>query len=64
MSHTWCRLTAANRIQDSERVYQYFHETLKHGYTKPLDIKTSSAIWNDVTPKSIIIDWDEDGEFY
>jgi hypothetical protein len=57
-------LSAANRIQDSERVYQYYHETLKHGYTKPLDIKTSSAIWNYVNPKSIIIDWDEHGEFY
>ncbi|SHG40591.1 hypothetical protein SAMN04488109_0095 [Chryseolinea serpens] len=57
-------LNAVNRIQDSERVYKYYHETLKHGYTKPLTVKTSSEIWNHVSPGEIIIDWNEHGEFY
>lgn len=57
-------LSSIDRIENSGMVHDYYSETLKHGYTTPLDIKTAKDIWNFVTPTEIIIHWDEDVDFY
>jgi hypothetical protein len=57
-------LSSVDRVKHSDIVYHYYSETLKYGYTKPLDIKTAKDVWNFVTPKEIIIHWDENGAFY
>ncbi len=57
-------LTSIDRTENSETVYHYYSEILKHGYTEPLAIKEIKDIWNFVAPTEIIVHWDEDGEFY
>lgn len=57
-------LQHTDRIKNAELVVNYYSETLKHGYTKKLNVKTKEDIWNFVTPTEIIIDWDENGDFY
>ena len=57
-------LASIDRIQNSEVVHHYYSETLKHDYTKPLDIQTTQHIWNFVNPTEIIIHWDENEQFY
>ncbi|MEO6136138.1 MAG: hypothetical protein ABIP35_13360 [Ginsengibacter sp.] len=57
-------LNSTDRTENSEIVHHYYSDTLKYGYTKPLDITAPKDIWNFVTPTEIIIHWDEDGEFY
>jgi hypothetical protein len=57
-------LTSKDRINDSEPVFKYYDQTLKFGYTKDLNIKTPSEIWNHVRSNEIIIYWDENGDFY
>ena len=37
---------------------------MKYGYTKSLGVKKIDEIWNFVRPSEIIIDWDENGDFY
>ena len=64
MLENFIGLGSIDRIENSDIVHHYYFETLKYGYTKPLDIKTTKDIWNFVTPTEIIIHWDEDGEFY
>jgi hypothetical protein len=56
-------LNPIDKIRDSELVNQYYSETLRHGYTKPLNVKTAKDIWNYVTPTEIILQW-EDEDFY
>ena len=58
------KLSSIDKIKDSDIVHNYYSETLKYGYSKLLDITTEDNIWNFVTPKEIIIHWDEDGEFF
>jgi len=58
------KLGNQDRLKDAEMVKHYYDETLKLGYTKPLDIKASEDIWNFVHPSEIIIQWDEYGDFY
>lgn len=58
------RLDKQDRIEDSQLVYHYYSETLKYGYTKPLDINNISDIWNFVYPSEIIVHWDENADFY
>ncbi|MEI9908212.1 MAG: hypothetical protein WDO71_00170 [Bacteroidota bacterium] len=57
-------LNPIDKIKDSEIVNHYYCETLKDGYTNPLNITTTQEIWNFVTPTEIIIHWDENGGFY
>jgi hypothetical protein len=61
---SFLKLDKKDRINDSQIVNNYYKETLKHGYTRPLDIKTIDGIWNFVYPSEIIIHWDEEGDFY
>ncbi|MFA7380874.1 MAG: hypothetical protein WC150_10445 [Bacteroidia bacterium] len=58
------KLNSKDRINDSGLVYKYYNETLKSGYTKALNIKTSSEIWNHLIANEIIIQWDENGDLY
>ncbi len=58
------KLDSKDRIKNSEIVLHYYTETLKYGYTKPLDISTKREIWNFVTPTEIVIHWDENEDFY
>ena len=58
------RLNSMDKIENSGMVYQYYSETLKHGHTKPLDIKSTKDIWNFVSPTGIIIHWNEAAEIY
>ncbi len=53
-----------NRFQDSHLVYNYYTDILKFGYTKPLDIEKIEDIWNFVYPSEIIIEWDENNDFF
>ena len=64
MLENFIGLGSIDRIENSDIVHHYYSETLKYGYTKPLNIKTTKDIWNFVTPTEIVIHWDEDGEFY
>ena len=57
-------LKSSDKIENSEIVANYYFETLKHGYTKQLNIKKNQDIWNFVTPTEIIIQWDEYGDFF
>lgn len=57
-------LTSDTRINDSLRVFAYYFQTLSYGYTKSLDIWNPSDIWNFVTPTEIMIEFDDDYEFY
>jgi hypothetical protein len=57
-------LAKQDRIEDSQLVFDYYSETLKHGYTRPLNIKDLADIWNFVYPNEIIIHWDEKEDFY
>jgi uncharacterized protein VirK/YbjX len=61
---TFLNLGLQDKIKDSEIVNNYYIETLKYGYTKPLNIKTPQDIWNFLTPIVITIQWDENGDFY
>jgi hypothetical protein len=58
------KLTPRDRINDSQPIFKYYDETLKFGYTKNLNIKTPSEIWNHVSANEIIIHWDENSDFY
>lgn len=58
------KLNQEERTKDSQLVFNYYKETLHLGYTKPLDIKVIEQVWNFVHPSEIIIDWDENGDFY
>ncbi len=58
------KLNSTDKIRNSEIVHHYYAETLKNGYTKPLNVSTSKDIWNFVTPTEIIIHWDENGDYY
>lgn len=58
------KLNSNDKFKDSEIVIDYYNKTLKNGYTRPLDIKTTHDVWNFVTPIEIIIHWDEDENFY
>lgn len=58
------KLNLTDKIKNSEIVYHYYTETLKYGFTKPLNVSTSQDIWNFVTPTEIIIQWGENGDFY
>ncbi len=58
------KLNSIDRTDNSGMVHHYYSETLKHGYTSQLDVKTAKDIWNFVTPTEIIIHWDEKGDFY
>src|SRR5436190_20709588 len=55
---TFLCLDPQNRVADSELVFNYYNETLKHGYTQPLDIKDVPDVWNFVYPTEIMIHWD------
>jgi hypothetical protein len=57
-------LNAVDRINNSGMVHNYYSETMKYGYTEQLDIKTTSDIWNFITPTEIIIHVDENSDFY
>ncbi len=57
-------MDAKNRKADSELVQHYYEETLKYGYTAPLNVKISQDIWTYVTPKEIIVHWDQHGDIY
>jgi hypothetical protein len=57
------KLDDYNRINDSQLVYDYYSEILKHGYTRPLTMSAVSDIWLFVYPTEIIIFWDENGDF-
>lgn len=61
---TFLKLSNHDRHKDSQIVKHYYDETLKFGYTNPLDIKTTEDIWNFVHPSEIVIHWDEKGDFY
>jgi len=58
------QLKPNDRINDTACVYKYYFNTLKNGYTKPLDITASEDIWKFVDPTDIIIHWGENAEFY
>jgi hypothetical protein len=58
------KLTEANKNNDSEKVYNYYAEILKAGYTKNLNLKTKSEIWDFVTARQIVLHWSEDGTIY
>jgi hypothetical protein len=58
------KLTAADRIANSEKVYQYYAEVLKYGYTSRLNIKTVKDVWNFVSPGEIMIHWGDKEDFY
>jgi hypothetical protein len=58
------QLDLNNKISDSQKVYDYYLEILKYGYTKPLKIDTAQDIWNFVSPIEIIIHWDESVDYY
>lgn len=57
-------LTVEERIKDSQLVFKYYDETVNFGYKEDLDIKAVDEIWNFVYPNEIIINWDENGDFY
>ena len=57
------KLRQEDRIKDSQMVYKYYEETLKYGYTKPLNIKSIQDIWDFVCPGEIIIHWDENDNY-
>ena len=57
-------LNSTDKTNDSNLVYHYYFETLKNGYTHPLDIKLTVDVWNFITPTEIIIYWDENSDFY
>lgn len=57
-------LNSNDKLKDSEVVNHYYSKTLEYGYTKPLNIKTTQDIWNFVIPTEIIIEWDENEDFY
>lgn len=52
------------RVEDSQLIFDYYIEIVKHGYTQPLPIKQITDIWNFVFPSEIIIHWDENTDFY
>jgi hypothetical protein len=52
------------RVNDSELVYKYYSETLNFGYTKPLNLNSKDEIWKFIKPSEIMIDWDENENFY
>jgi hypothetical protein len=58
------KLNSQDRTNGAGLVYKYYDETLKFGYTKDLNIKTPLDIWNHVRANEIIIDSDENGDFY
>lgn len=58
------KLHKEDRIGDSQLVLHYYSETLKYGSTKPLDINIPADIWNFVYPSEIIVQWDENEDFY
>ncbi|WP_291147865.1 DUF6985 domain-containing protein [Flavobacterium sp. UBA7680] len=58
------KLNNEGRIKDSQLVFNYYKETLHLGYTKSLDIEVTEQVWDFVHPSEIIIDWDENGDFY
>jgi hypothetical protein len=58
------QLDLNNKINDTQKVYDYYLEILKYGYTSPLKIDTPQDIWNFVNPNEIIIHWDESGDYY
>lgn len=57
-------LNSKNKEKDAHLVYKYYKTTLELGYTKTLKIKEVKDIWNFVIPSEIIIDSDENGDFY
>jgi hypothetical protein len=58
------KLNNQDRLNDSHMVKNYYDQTLKFGYTKPLEIANDKDIWNFVHPSEILIQWDEKGDFY
>ena len=58
------KLTETDKNKDSEKVYEYYEEILKAGYTKNLNLKTKSEIWNFVTVGEIVLHWSENGTIY
>lgn len=61
---TFLNLNNEDRIADSQLVFDYYNEVLKYGYTRLLDINSLADIWNFVCPSQIIIQWDENADFY
>ena len=60
---SFLKLTRSDRIGDSQTVYKYYDETLKHAHSKPLKIKSTEDIWDFVHPSEIIILWDGNKDF-
>jgi hypothetical protein len=61
---TFLKLDRNDRLKDSQMVKYYYDETLKFGYTKSLGVKGPEDIWNFVYPSEILIDQEENGDFY
>ena len=57
-------LNSIDRNKNSEIVYQYYTDTLKHGYSQPLNISHNQDVWKFITPNEIIIDWNENCDFF
>jgi hypothetical protein len=57
-------LNSRNKIIDSAMVHEYYAQTLKHGDIKPLKITSIEDIWDFVEPEEIIIQCDENANFY
>ncbi len=53
-----------DKIKDSKLVFDYYSETLKYGYTSPLNIIDVADVWNFVYPSEVIVHWDENADFY
>lgn len=58
------KLNSVDRTKDSDMVNRYYYDTLKYGYTNPLNIKTAKDVWDFVSPTEIVIHWDENGDLY
>jgi len=57
-------LSVQDRLNDSQLVFHYYNEVLKHGYTKPLDLNVITDIWNFVYPGEIMVLWGKDEDYY
>lgn len=58
------KMDTKSKLNDSEPVYEYYLQTLKHGYCEDLKLSSITDIWNFVSPNEIIIDWEDEGKYY
>ena len=59
---SFLKLTAKNRISDTEMVHAYYTEVINETDADPLELDAPEEIWDYVTPIEITIDEDDQGD--